>query len=56
MVLEKIVVVRIIKNMVDYKKYERMAQKLAGSNLAKLNSGIESMVDDAIKLSNQPWK
>ena len=40
----------------DYKKYERMAQKLAGSNLAKLNSGIESMVDDAIKLSNQPWK
>lgn len=40
----------------DYKKYERMAQKLAGSNLAKLNSGIESMVNDAIELSNQPWK
>lgn len=35
----------------DYKKYGKLVQKLAGSNLTKLNSGIESMVDDAIELS-----
>lgn len=40
----------------DYKRYGKLVQKLAGSNLTKLNSGIESMVVDAIKLSNQPWK
>lgn len=34
----------------DYKKYERPVQILAGSNLSKLNSGIENMVDDAVKL------
>lgn len=37
-----------------YKKYERIVQKLAGSNLTKLNRGIESMVDDAIELSKRP--
>ena len=39
----------------DYKKYGKLVQKLAGLNLSKLNSGIESMVDDAIELSKQPW-
>lgn len=29
----------------DYKKYGKLVQKLAGSNLAKLNSGIESILN-----------